>query len=237
MRMYKKHIYIIAPISVVTFALAVLLHYLKPCSESDFWINVCLGIFSGAILTLITSIISYNHEKRRTLESFIYHTRYILSYLNKYQQSMSIEQKINFYLNYIELDKSGWDMEFGNMDFFFERLTESRKYIYEKIYKPIIDFNNAVSNHEWHFRWYLDGSGKNDFVIEGFLSELQDYLLINNKSNFPAEYDDDGNVIRYCQCLTTISKLVDSIRRELGGRYYEIMYGKKVAKKQKNTED
>lgn len=64
--------------------------------------------------------------------------------------------------------------------FLFERLIKSRKYIYEKIYKPVIDFNNAVANHEWHFRWYLDGSGKNDFVMEGFLSELQDYLLITN---------------------------------------------------------
>ncbi|MFY4504469.1 hypothetical protein ACJ8LC_07180 [Ligilactobacillus ruminis] len=89
---------------------------------------------------------------------------------------MPVEHKINFYLNYIELDKSGWDMEFGNMEIFFERLIKSRKYIYEKIYKPVIDFNNVVTNHEWHFRWYLDGSGKNDFVMEGFLTRL----FVNN---------------------------------------------------------
>lgn len=78
---------------------------------------------------------------------------------------------------------------------------------------------------------------ENDFVMEGFLSELQDYLLITNKSDFPAEYDDNGNVIRYCQYLSTTSKLVGSIKKELGGRYYEIMYGKKVTKKQKTQEE
>lgn len=231
MRAYKKYVYFTALVSVVSFVPTILLHYLIPCSESDFWIDVCLGIFSGAILTLITSIISYSHERRRTLESFVYHTCQILNCLNKYQESMSIEQKLNFYLDYIKLDKSAWDMDLGNMDFFFERITNNRKYIYEKIYKPIIDFNHAVLKHEWHFRWYLEGSEKNDEVMEKFLFELQDYLIIKTESKFPIEYDDNGNVIEYCKCSSSTSKLVADISKELNGRYYDIMYGTKVAKK------
>lgn len=238
MRAYKKCVYFTAVISIVTFVVAVLLHYLIPCAESDFWINVCLGIFSGAILTLITSIISYRHEKRRTMESFVYHTRQILFYLNKYQESMSIEQKLKFYLDYIEFDKSAWDMELGDMDFFFEKFTKKKKYVYEKVYKPILDFNQAVIQHEWHFRWHLDGSGKNDAVMEKFTSELQDYLRIRTEVKVPAEYDADGNIIKYCKYSSTTSKLVADISKELNGHYYEIMYGMRVAKKQlKSQED
>lgn len=231
MRVYKKCIYFTAIISVVSFGTAAILHYLFPCSESDFWINVSLGIFSGAILTVITSIISYKHERRRTLESFVYHTRHILFYLNKYQESMSIEQELRFYLDYLELNKTAWDMELGNMDFFFEKLNKNRKYVYEKIYKPILDFNQAVVSHEWHFRWYLDGSGKNDVVMEKFLSDLQKYLLTKTETEVPAEYDDNGNVINYCKRSSVSPKLVADISQELNGHYFEIMYGKKMVKK------
>lgn len=165
MKVYKKMTVISAIITVSSLTAAMIMHYLFPCSETDFWINVCLGIFGSAFLTILTSIMSYNHEKVKTLENFLYHTRQILSVANKYQEHMTLEQKIHFFIEYSEFDKIAWDADFGNMSFFFEKTTHNQKYIYDNIYKPILDFNHAVANHVWHFRWHLDGSGKNDAVI------------------------------------------------------------------------
>lgn len=231
MRIYKKITNITAVISIVSFAIAVILKFFISCFDTDFWVDVGLGIFSGAVLTTLTSIISYHYEKRKVLEGFFYHTRQILQYLDKYQENMSLEQKLHFYLDYHELDKSAWDIDFGEMDFYFEREHKSRRYIYDSIYKPIVNFNSAVLNHIWHFRWHLDGSGKNDEVMQDFLLELQDFLLVKTEEYVPIEFDDFGNPISFCHCTSTNQKLVVNIQKELSGRYYEILCGKRKAKK------
>lgn len=231
MRIYKILTVITIIIAVIALAIAILLHYLLPCGETDFWINVLIGIFGSAVLTTLTSIVSYHYERRKILEGFIYHTRQILSYLNKYQENMTLEQKIQFFLDYCDLDYSAWDMDFGDMDFFFEKVCGNRKYIYNRIYKPILDFNSAVANHAWHFRWHLDGSGKNERVMLSFLAELQDYLLEKTECDVPAEYDENGNVTASCHYSSVQPKLVFNIQKELNGRYYEIVYGKKIFKK------
>ncbi len=150
---------------------------------------------------------------------------------------MPLEQKLKFYLDYHDLDKSAWDMDVGNMDFFFESKTHDFQYIYTTIYKPILDFNRAVENHVWHFRWYFDGTGKNDTVMEKFLLELQEYLLEKNEQDIPTEYDENGNIVSTCHYSTVKPKLVLNIRKELNGRYYEIMYGKKIAKREMNSQE
>lgn len=237
MRAYKKYVYFTAVISIVAFVVAVLLHYLMPCAESDFWINVCLGIFSGAILTLITSIISYRHEKRRTMESFVYHTRQILFYLNKYQESMSIEQKLKFFLDYKELDRTAWHTEIGDMDFFFEKLTNNKKYIYDNIYMPIIEFDKEITKYQWGIRWHLDGIVKNDAVMDDVISKLQKYLIKRTEVKIPIQSDEGGNAIRWEKCSSVSSKLVADITKELYGHYYEIMYGMRFVKKQSKSQE
>lgn len=226
MRIYKKLTVYTSIIAVIALAIAVLLHYRIPCGDVDFWVNVLVGIFGSAVLTTLTSIVSYHYERRKILEGFIYHTRQILSYLNKYQEKMTLEQKLQFFLDYSDLDKSAWDMDFGDMDFFFEKKYGNRKYIYDCIYKPIFDFNSAVENHIWHFRWHLDGSGRNESGMLSFLTELQDYLLKKIERDVPNEYDEDGKVISFCRCSFTTTKLVADIQQELSGHYYEILYGK-----------
>lgn len=231
MRVYKKLIIITAIITFASLISAIVMHYIFPSDETDFWINVCLGIFGSAVLTTLSSIISYNHEKRKTLENFLYHTRQLLSVANKYQEHMTLEEKIRFFLAYSEFDKIAWDADYGNIDFFFERITKNREYIYNSIYKPILDFNDAVANHVWHFRWHLDGSGKNDVVMQSFVSELQEYLLKIDEQDLPTEYDENGNAISFCRYTSTCPKLVFDVKKELAGRYYEILYGKRTAKK------
>lgn len=97
---------------------------------------------------------------------------------------MSLEEKTKFYLDYHDIDKSAWDADYGNMNFFAEKITGNRKYIYEKIYLPILSFNQAVNKQVWHFGWYFDGSGKNKPVMEMFVEELEQYLLYRDEKRF-----------------------------------------------------
>ena len=130
MRAYKRMAKFSILIAIISLLIAIFLNFCFVIDKTGFWTNVCLGVFGSATLTILTSVVSYFHEKRQTLENFVYHTRQILSYLNKYQESMSLEQKLKFYLDYHDLDKSAWDMDIGNMDFFFENKTHDFQYIY-----------------------------------------------------------------------------------------------------------
>lgn len=235
MRAHKKMTIISVILAIVTFLGAVIMHYCCSCYETEFWINVCLGLFGGAALGVLTSVVFYNYEKEKTLKNFLYYTQQILSIVNKYQEHMTLEEKIRFFLEYSEFDKMAWNSEFGNIDFFFERITKNRKYIYYNIYKPIVDFNNAVARHIWHFRWHLDGSGKNDVVMQEFVSELQGYLLKKEKKELPLEYNGQENDTFVC--YSTVPKLVFEVKEELGGRYYVILCGKRQATKERKLEE
>lgn len=230
MRPYKRLTIICGLVSFFSLTICLLLHYFVICDESDFWINVCLAVFGSALLSALTSLITYFHEKRSTLEGFMYHCKYILHVLNKYQNSMSLEEKMKFYLDYHDLDKSVCDADYGNMDFFAEKITGNRKYIYEKIYLPILRFNQAVNNHVWHFRWYFDGSGKNEPVMEMFVEQLEQHLLYWNEKSIPTDYDEAGKPIAFCEVAMLESKLVREISQELDGEYYRIMHGKRRVK-------
>lgn len=235
MRLNKKLIIISTVITVFSFVIAFYLYFYCVYCGKDFWVNILVGIFGGAFLTIITSTVSYSRDKQIRLESFSYHTRQLLSYLNKYQENMSIEQKIQFYLDYADLDKTSWDMDYGSIDFLFETICGGGKYIYDSIYKPILDFNSAVSNHVWHFRWYLDGSGRNKRVINDFLDELQSYLLEKETQEIPTQVDEQENVISTCKYSYTKPKLTANINQELAGRYYDLMYGRKARKMEENN--
>lgn len=232
MRVYKNLTIITSVITIGSFLVALLLQY--NFQNSNFWIDILLGIFSGALLTVLTSIISYHYERRKTLESFVYHTRQILLYLNKYQDSMSLEEKLRFFLDYSELDKTAWDMDFGSLDFFFEKINGNNEYVYTRLYKPILDFNTAVNKRVQSFRYHLDNKSKNDNVMLSFVNELQNYLLQIDERDCPSEYDESGNPISFCRYKSIQSKLVSNIMEELNGRYYKIMYGKRVPENANN---
>ena len=230
MRPYKRLTAICGIISFFSLVICLFLHYFVVHHESDFWINVCLAVFGSSLLSALTSLVTYFHEKRTTLEGFVYQCRNLLHVLNKYQDSMSLKEKMKFYLDYHDLDKSGWDADYGNMDFFAEKITGHRKYIYEKIYLPIFRFNQAVNNHAWHFRWYFDGSGKNESVMEIFVEQLERHLLYRDEKNIPTDYDEAGKPIAFCEVTSLESKLVREIFQELDGKYYSIMYGRQRGK-------
>lgn len=231
MKVYKRLTYVSVVITVVSAAICLWLHYTCTGTEAEFWINVNLALFGSATLTLLTSLLTFFHERQKTLENFLYHTDQILSWINRYQEQMTLEEKLKFFLTYHDMDKTMWDSDFGNIDFFFERVTHDKAYIYQKIYKPILEFGSAVDKHVWHFRWHLDGSGINERVMQRFAAELEKFLIEKTEHDMPTAWDENGLPTAFCKCTDVEPKLVLNVKTHLTGRYYEIMYGKlKVAK-------
>ena len=76
--------------------------------QEQFWCNVLLGIFGGAVLTSITSIMGYFVGRRHALEDFYLETIKLLKRYNKYQTDLTPDQKINFFL-----ELSNYDMNIG----------------------------------------------------------------------------------------------------------------------------
>lgn len=214
MRAYAICSRVTAILTVSSFIVTIILHYLCKGIEFEFWSNIVLAIFGSSILAFITSAIGYFSEKRNALEGFWSSTMTLLHYINKYELNWDLEKKIDFYLNYIDIDKSLWDLNFGTIYFLIDFGRTDQNYIYEYIYSPINKFNQEVQNHEFHFRWHKDGSGKNDRVMKAFVSELENMFMekISVQHSF----------------ITVLiqNKLVKSILKELHGKYYYMIYHK-----------
>lgn len=213
MRAHKRTALICGMLSFMSLCISIYLFYTYDSNEINFWINVCLAIFGSAFLASLTAIVSYFHEKRETLESFLYHSEKLLCKLKKYQHDFSVEEKIKFFLEYDDMDKSLWDSAFGNIDFLFDMFGKKR-WIYNKIYQPLNQFSQAVSERERHFRLYRNETESNMIVMEIFIKELETYLL------------------EYKELKITVieKKLVRDVLGALYGEYFGIMYGRSAVK-------
>lgn len=226
MKIYKNSIYITGALTIITFGGSLVLHYKFPSREGEFWCNILLGIFGGSILTLISSIIGYKVERKRVLEKFCYYTDKILKQVNQYQLNMTSEEKIDFLLEYADSDKIEWDSCLRDIDFVFDFRRKNFKYIYNSIYVPLLELQNAVRRHYWNFKWYKDGTGKNHEAIKGFLAEIEALILNKTEESIDGEVDKNGSTKR--MVVTSVSnRLVEKINEELSGKYYKLMYKKK----------
>lgn len=124
-------------------------------------------------------------------------------------------------MNYTDISKIDWDRYYGDFDFFtsFFSKDNDRRYIYAQIYYPIVQVNNAIRNHIWHFRWFRDGSGKNDVAIKKFICEIEPHLIEITHTEADITIMDIRN------------KLVEDISFELNNNYYKLMYGKRIFKR------
>lgn len=224
MRVYKNAIITTFLLTVVSFFSALYLNFFKTIDA--FWYNALLGIFGSSLLTLITSVISYRVERRKTFEGFSYCTKVILHDLNKYQSSWELEKKIDFFLEYHDISHMDWDSYFGNFCFLFDFKHKCRNYIYTKIYKPILTVNQAIANHLWHFRWHKDGSGRNEKVMQVFVKEIEDLIITTVTETYPCE-----DAVQNMTVTSTKNKLISDIQQELNDEYYRLMYGNKIYRK------
>jgi len=211
-----------AILSLISFSIAVIIQYFCcGVAEAEFWCNVCLGVFGSSLLTFITSIIGYFADKRKAMESFLYSTYSLLHIIKQYDINWSLENKIDFYLNYLDIDKSIWDSQFGAIYFMFDYKDKNFKYIFNNIYKPVLDFNQAISEHEYHFRWHKSGSSSNTAVMKIFISELENLFIKRENSEYSRDSGEKTSVV------VIKNQLVNSVLSELNGRYYELMYNKR----------
>jgi len=220
MRVYKNAIWITFVMTVLALIGALIFNYC--ISAGDFWCNVLLGVFGSSLLTLITSVIGYRVERRKTFEGFSYETKAIMHDLNKYQKNWSLAEKIDFFLNYHDISKISWDRYLGDFAFLFDFNKQTSQYIYSEVYQPVLKINQLINYHAWHFRWQKDGSGKNDKVLGSFVQEIEDLIIENTEIEMPT---DAGNTV---QMSSTKNKIVSTILYELNNKYYKLMYGKRI---------
>lgn len=225
MRNYAIATKITSLITGLSLIAVLIIHYGFAGNEAEFWCNVLLAVFGSALLSAISSFLGYNYEKRRTLENFSYSTRALLHVLNKYDLKWNDEKKMNFFLSYNDIDKSMWDGLLGDIYFLCDKDREKFKYVYEKIYSPILKVNQKVGGHEFHFIWHKDGSGKNDAVMHDFIGEIEPLIM---ETKVIEHQSPEGEMM---SMTTTKNKLVHSILEELNGHYYELMYSKKQAER------
>ena len=187
--------------------------------QEQFWCNVLLGIFGGAVLTSITSIMGYFVGRRHALEEFYLETIKLLKRYNKYQTDLTPDQKINFFLELSNYDMEYWGTTYARIDLFNKK---SRKYIYEKIYRQLTYAHKKACSHTWHFEMHVNGTGVNNAVMEDFISEIEPAII--REEEYVVGNGDNEYVTKNVH--NHIVKMIDA---ELNGKYYEIMYGKKKA--------
>lgn len=216
MTVYKKSFYVTAVLAICSLFLAAILNYNY---DESFWCNVMLGVFGSSLLAAITSLIGYFSERRKSMESFYTESLKLINRFNKYQTDFNLNQKIDFFLDLAEYDTTDWDSSYGDMDFF---VNKNRKYVFEKVYKPIQDVYRKSCSHSWHFRMHKNGTGSNTAVMENFISEIEPAFIECKHFEYGEEPEKvSGDSIK--------NKLVEDMLLELNGRYYELMYGKRKA--------
>ena len=112
MKVAKISIYITIPLTVISLITAIAFHFI--CSIDEFWSNVLLGVFGSGLLTAITSIITYNNERKRVFEGFYDSVKAIVHELNKYQRDWDLDKKIDFFVMYSGISYIDFDRYFAS---------------------------------------------------------------------------------------------------------------------------
>lgn len=230
MRIYRNSIIITALLALTSFIGA--FYFSCDTSKNSFWCNLLLGIFGSGVVTFITSIIGYRVERRRTFEGFWYTTKQILKNLNIYQCEWSLEQKIDFFLTFYDIEIGEWNRYYGDFCLMFDITSKNQNYIFQKIFNPIQDIYQNINSHINHFRWHKDGSGYNTEVMEKYIQEIENLIIENTCIKYDVPNITGGSE-NYCK--VTRNKIVENIEQELDGKYYRLMYGSRKVKNNKES--
>ena len=125
-----------------------------------------------------------------------------------------------------DYDKTDWDMYFGKMDFFNNK---QREYIYYNIYTPLIKARKTITDHAAQLRMHTNKTGKNEPTMFALVENIEKSFWSQKKYHFPME--NNKKII----ATDAHNRIVDDILKELNGRYYKIMNGKKRALKKENA--
>ena len=67
-------------------------------------------------------------------------------------------------------------------------------------------------------------------AMEEFLKEIEPLIFDREEMKTPIETDQNGKVIKYMTATKVTNRIVSSINKDLTGKYYKLMYGKKAEK-------
>ena len=112
------------------------------------------------------------------------------------------------------MDKYTWDSLFGEI-YFLNQNKSKREYIYERIYLPINALTQKTLEYTLHFRWYTDGTVKNESVMVSFIHSIES-LFIECKII----------TIENTRGTWSQNKLVHAIREELNNKYFDLINDK-----------
>lgn len=213
MKINKHAIYSTAVLMIVSLILAVFLNQYG----HEFYANLLSGIFASGVLTFLVSVIGYLTERKRTLERFYSYAQKAVSNLNQYEYDGDIDQTIEILLQINEFDYLELDNAYADIDFlFFDK--KNKEYIYTSIYCPIKEIRSLIAEKAYHFKMYRKAINGNRRVMQNFICEI-DRKIMKREENVIATKDGKSFKME-----TTGNKLVLQLRKELSGKYYEIMY-------------
>lgn len=235
MKIYEKSIKITIILSIISSFISFRIYFYSKDSGMTFWYDISMGIFSGAILTLITSIIGYRVERRKILEGFWMRIHNILKSLNTYDTSVPIEEKIDFLINFYIQDRSDLETYMGEIAFLFDWKDKKFKYIYHSIYEPIFNLSNVIAKYYGLFKWYKNGSARNDDLMQQHIEEIESLMFEKSSSIISMKSEEGEESTKEIEQTYIYNKIVRNIKEELNGKYYIIMYGKRFAEKRRKV--
>lgn len=207
MRIHRATAYIAIIFTIFAFALAILNYYVF---ESGFWSNISIGIFGSGVLTTASSLAGYFVERRKNFERFYDATLSILRQLYNYPYHADYIRKCEFLLNYDDVSKELWNSLYYGFCFFFDR--GKTEYIYKSICAPICELDKRIADSKRTLKCYYD---KNDRETINGESELKN--AIDNIEEVLYTY-------KKGKYRFHMVPLADSIRKELNGKYFNMMY-------------
>lgn len=213
MRENKWITLICLPVTILALLLAALMH---EC-EIEFWCNVLLGIFGSGLLTTMVAIVNYWAIRRRTMEAFWSCGHKAINNLNRYSPDDDLDTAIDVILQMKEFDYQPFDDAFGEMCFFFHN-KKLHKELGERIYEPIMEVRQAITEKCFHFKQYKKSTNGNRQVMIDFLDEIDKLLIERKKHKYPAE---DGRTFTVSE---TSTYKVHNLYTEFHDYYYFIMY-------------
>ena len=244
MRLYARTFRVVCAVTILTFIICVVIHYSHVSNyEIDFWMNVILSVFSGALLTSATSLIGYFCERRKTLEKFMTLSLNLIRKLLKYDTNWDIDVKIDYFISLIEDNRDEWHDSFGDIFFLFDPFKKRRNYVSWNLYKPMRDLFDKIGEHKRQFYRYKDVA-KQISMLENEKDKAKkdiDALRVRESKLKPYVFSDIRDIEStlthewlYCtdspvgtiHC-TDNSSFARKYFNEFNGRYYDMMYGKK----------
>ena len=220
MRENKIAIICSSVISLASLAASIILH----CCNCDYTSNLFAGIFASGVLTLMIAAINYSVARRRTLESFYSYAQKAVSNYNLFENDGDLERSIDSVLRMNQFDYLALDTAYGDMCFLFHDKA-NRRYVYEKIYSQTLTLRNLISEKSFHFREYRKAVNGNKPVMRNFIEEI-DSAIMERKTI------DISNVDVTTSMTSVRNRVVQQLKTELNGKYYELMYGKKRTKEE-----